>query len=385
MQVRAHTLQALCCPYLILARFLLPLPRRDPHGDLTCGSSCPLSCIYRQVYRHSLISMASSSGGAFDLFGAIYGSPDLLGLVVQQCSGNKNDLRLASSRLRSAVDACVTKLAWITLNLSPFNGANGAKNMAVLARCPRLLTVNFHRRRVTDLSPLAACISLKRITRVICAGKDLTPLAALSCLEHLDCSQSIGLSDISALVACTALKHLNCNRTMIKQLPPLPCLEVLICHNTLLSDLSALTVCTALKILDCRSCDITIVPPLPASLETLRLGGTKCADLSPLAACAGLRALDCTGTPVLDLMPLLWCKRLEVLQCDNFDGINDQARQLLQARPDLDIMIGYEDDEDGEEAEDGDEEVVDDGDGYRCGIRDWDVLDFEMEGYGFGK
>ena len=305
--------------------------------------------------------------------------------MVQQCSGNKNDLRLASSRLRLAVDACVTKLAWITLSLSPFNGANGAKNMAVLARCPRLLTVNFHRRRVTDLSPLAACISLKRITRVICAGKDLTPLEALSCLEHLDCSQSIGLSDISALVACTALKHLNCSRTMIKQLPPLPCLEVLICHNTLLSDLSALTVCTALKLLDCRSCGITIVPPLPASLETLRLGGTKCADLSPLAACAGLRALDCTGTPVLDLMPLLWCKRLEVLQCDNFDGINDQARQLLQARPDLDIMIGYEDDEDGEEAEDGDEEVVDDGDGYRCGIRDWDVLDFEMEGYGFGK
>ena len=382
--------------------------------------------------------MASSSGGGggFDLFDALCSQPDLLELVVQQCSGIKNDLRLACSRIRAAVDACViglawmtpvTKLAWLKLDLFPFDGADGDESMAVLARCPRLLTIDFNRQRVTDLSPLASCISLRRITR-ICAGNDVTPCAALTQLEHLDCSQSVGLSDISALKACTALKYLNCCLTKIEQLPPLPAsLETLICFQTPLSDISALTACTALKHLDCRNGGITILPPLPASLETLKISGNLIKDLSPLtaciglrsldcsstlvqdlsplavcaglrsldccltevqdlailAACAGLRSLDCKFTHVQDLRPLLACKRLDVLVCSSFHGIGSQTRQLLQVRPKLRIVIneeGNEEDEDEDEDEDGwDEEGEEDGEGNGGGTDDWDAL--EMEGY----
>ena len=91
------------------------------------------------------------------------------------------------------LDACVTGLEWIPVthkliksNHAPFNGADGAKNMAVLARCPRLQTLDFNSQRVDDSSPMGACIGLRRITR-ICAGDDMTALAALTQLEHLEC------------------------------------------------------------------------------------------------------------------------------------------------------------------------------------------------------
>ena len=210
--------------------------------------------------------MNSSSSEDFDLFVAIYDSPDLLELVVQQCHGNKNGLRLACSRLRDAVDACVTRLAWknatwngpdTIASFVDFYGANGAKNMAVFALCPRLQTLDFKKCRVADLSPLAACVGLRRVTR-ICVNGDMAPCAALTRLEHLDCSESQGLNDISALAACTALKYLECSHTRIRQLPlRLPSLETLICcQSPLLTDISALVSYKSLKLLDCTGCGI---------------------------------------------------------------------------------------------------------------------------------
>ena len=321
--------------------------------------------------------MASSSSEDFDLFEAIYGVPDLLELVVQQCSGNKNNLRLACSRLRAAVDACVAGLVWTAPpeSFADFmKGGKRAQNMEFLSRCPRLQALNFSGRRVADLSPLAACNGLRRVTGIwaycYATGGSLAPLAALTRLEHLQFestgSSDFNISEFAMLAACTTLKHLDCSRTWIKQLPALPeRLETLICRHTPLTDISALTTCTALKHLDCRNCRITTIPPLPASLEILRFCKTLIKDLSPLAACTGLRSLDCFNTPVHDLaplaaceglrsldcrdtvvgdlMPLLACEQLNVLECSSFDGVYRQARQLLQEHPDLNIRIDGQD------------------------------------------
>ena len=315
--------------------------------------------------------MASSHSEDFDLFDALSSQQDLLELVVQQCSGHKNNLRLACSRLRAAVDACVTGLAWTKIGYL----AKDEKHMAVLSRCPRLQALNFNGQIVEDLLPLASCIGLRRVTglRAACwtrAAYSLGPLfAALTHLEHLECSHSEGMLDISALAACTSLKYLDCSLTMIKEeLPPLPvCLESLICHHTALTDISAVAACTALKHLQCSGCDIAILPALPAGLETLNISGTRCDDLSPLAVCAAFRRLDCIDTPVQDLMPLLACKQLEVLACPDFDGVADQTNLLLQAHPDLCLGItGSENSEDVDEDEDDwdGEGEEDDGDGF---------------------
>ena len=143
--------------------------------------------------------MDSSSIEDFDLFEAIFEAPDLLDLVVQQCRGSKNNLRLACSRLRSAVDACVTELAWTGFN--PL--VNEVEHMAVLARCPRLQTLEFNGHNVADLSPFASRIGLRKVTGLRASwtrlGRNLAPFAALTQLEHLECSRSTGISDISAL------------------------------------------------------------------------------------------------------------------------------------------------------------------------------------------
>ena len=341
--------------------------------------------------------MASSSSEDFDLFEALCSQPDLLELVVQQCSGNKNNLRLSCSRLRLAVDACVIGLAWT--GLDPL--VNEAKHMAVLARCPRLQTVDFNGRPVADLSPLASCVGLRSITN-LCAtstrwGITLAPFASLTQLEHLGFCQCSGLSDISALAACTALKYLDCR---IKQLPPLPSLGSLKCSNTPLTAISALVNCipVSLKHLDFHGCNIATIPPLPAGLETLNIYSTLCVNLSPLTACVGLRSLNCSGTTVRDLaplaacaglrsldcshtwvqdlapltscaelrsldcrdtlvedlMPLLACTRLEMLECSDFDVINVHARQLRRARPDLNIIVSRSHDDDDDDSEEDD-------------------------------
>ena len=366
---------------------------RDHPSPLILATVIGFSQLYCYMSQHIRLVMASSSSGAFDLFEAIYGAPDLLELVVQQCdSGSKNELRLACRKLKAAVEACITGLTWRDIALddhsyffADFRGAKAAKNMAVFARCPRLQTLHFNERQVLELSPIAVCTGLTRVTG-ICVGGNLAPFAALTHLEHLDCRYSAELSDISALAACTALKYLNFSGpSAVKRLPPLPaCLETLICSNapllcdasalsacsalkhlecndTPLTDISALSACTALTHLDCRSCGITTLPPLPASLEILRISRTQCTFLSPLAACIKLCSLDCNHTPVRDLaplaacwglrflnckytlvrdlMPLLACKRLEMLECDDFDGVDDQTGQLLLGRPELDVMV----------------------------------------------
>ena len=103
---------------------------------------------------------SSSDDGGFDILQAIYETPDLLELVVQQCSGSKNELRLACNRLRAAVDACVIGLEWAwrerelhpgfiagasgffsrfmarSTFLTDFKGGKGAERMAVLAPLP---------------------------------------------------------------------------------------------------------------------------------------------------------------------------------------------------------------------------------------------------------
>ena len=380
-----------------------------------------LRLLIRRSRGISIHSMASSStgssndsGGDFDLFEALCSQPDLLELVVEQCGGNKNNMRLACSRLRAAVDACVTGLtwkdrasrqprAWIPLKWFPehypFSGApDEAKHIAVLARCPRLQTLDFNGHHVADSSPLSSCIGLRRITR-ICVGDDVAPFSVLKHLEHLDCSRSFGLTDISALTASSALKYLDCSWTKIKHLPPLSvCLEMLICCHTPLPDISSLAACMALKHLDCSSTRVQDLSPLAAcvGLCSLDCRRTMVQDLCPLAACAGLRFLDCSHTMVQDLCPLaacaglrsldcrfnrvekltpvLACKRLEFLRCNRF-GFTDQIKQLRLARPDLDIRINrdpdaddyseYEDEEDeggdGDDEDEGDDEGDADG------------------------
>ena len=303
--------------------------------------------------------MASSSSEDFNIFGALCSQPDLLELVVQQCSGNKNNLRLACSGFRAAVDACVTGLVWTAPpSFADFiKEGKRAQNMEFLSRCPRLQALDFNGWRVLqalDLSPLAACINLRKVTgiRAYCyaSGGSLAPLAALTNLEHLQVestgSSDFNFSELTALAACTTLKHMDCSQAWIKQLPPLPvCLETLICHHAHLTYISAVSASTYLKYLDCSNSGITIIPALydyitPAGLETLLIGGTRCADLSPLAACIGLRSLDCSHTPVRNLLPLMACARLEVLECSFFDSMDDQTNKLLQAFPGLVIRDG---------------------------------------------
>ena len=77
--------------------------------------------------------------------------------------------------------------------------------------------------------------------------------------------------------------------------------------------------CQSITLLDLRGFGKSLVhlSGCPSTLQTLRLSGTRVADLSPLEACTRLRALDCDRTKVANLRPLEACTGLRTLSCDN--------------------------------------------------------------------
>ena len=68
-------------------------------------------------------------------------------------------------------------------------------------------------------------------------------------------------------------------------------------------------------------------------------------------------------TDVRNLLPLLACTRLEVLECSEFDGVDDQISQLYQACPELDIRFEDSDDDSEEDDEDGADDDWDEDEG----------------------
>ena len=102
-------------------------------------------------------------------------------------------------------------------------------------------------------------------------------LAALMHLESSDLSRCIEISDLAPLAGLTALQSLDCSNTQVTDLGPLAgltALQSLVCSNTQVTDLGPLAGLTALQSLDCSYTQVT--------------------DLGPLAGLTALQSLACS-------------------------------------------------------------------------------------------
>jgi internalin A len=139
---------------------------------------------------------------------------------------------------------------------------------------------------------------------------DLAPVASLSNLQTLDCSNT-QVSDLAPVAGLSNLRTLYCHDTQVSDLAPvagLSNLQSLYCFGTQVSDLAPLAGLPNLQRLDCSNTEVSDLAPaagLP-NLQRLRCSNTHVSDLAPVASLSNLHELDCSWCRLDATSPTFW-------------------------------------------------------------------------------
>jgi internalin A len=134
-----------------------------------------------------------------------------------------------------------------------------------------------------DLTPITALKNLEVIRLYGAPVSDLSPLAGLNKLVHLDVSGSNSVRDISPLIGLDTLE------------------ELLVAGNPI-GDIAPLAALAKLEVIDLSGTNVTDLRPLAGleNLTDLYLMNTGVENLTPLHSCKNLKTLDIYETRVTD-------------------------------------------------------------------------------------
>lgn len=164
--------------------------------------------------------------------------------------------------------------------------------------------------KVSSLTPLFETLrQITKTTEINVAGnkeiKNLTPLAELSDLRFIDCSETM-VSDINPIRNLNKIKELNISNTNI----------------TDISNLKYANVVQSFKADNLNLSDISIVAFFK-DLNNLSVANTKIEDISSLSRCVNLSSLNISHTQVSDLSPIK-----DLLELHNLDISNTLVSEL---------------------------------------------------------
>lgn len=165
---------------------------------------------------------------------------------------------------------------------------------------------------IQSLQDLTHFTSLQRLVIRGHAFDDLSPLAALTSLTHLDLAYgdgSLSTCDLTPLTALPFLATLDLTSNGIARLSlsgPLPALHTLNLRRNAISDITPLSQLTALQRLDLSENAITDLTPLGnlTALTELRLAHNAIMDITPLASLTSLTTLWLNDNAIVDIRPL---------------------------------------------------------------------------------
>jgi Leucine-rich repeat (LRR) protein len=200
-----------------------------------------------------------------------------------------------------------------------FFEGNSIADLGPLAGLSSLQHLDCSDTTVADLGPVAGLFSLQYLD---CSGTtvaDLAPLAGLFSLQHLDCSRTT-VADLGPIAGLFSLQHLDCSGTTVADLAPLAglsSLQHLSCWGTQVVDFNPLAGLYSLQYLSCWGTQVVDLGLLAGltSLQHLNCSHAKVADLGPLAGLSSLQHLNCSETTVADLAPLAGLFSLQHLDC----------------------------------------------------------------------
>lgn len=188
-----------------------------------------------------------------------------------------------------------------------------------IEKCKNLTWALLGLQSISDISRLATLSSLKHLEidqNYLIA--DISPLAELTNLEHLNLQSNI-ITDISSLKGLTKLQYLNImdneGITDISVLSNFLELEELWMQRSPVEDLTPIVGLTKLNTLWFASCGVSDISPISGltKLKLLVMPTNGISDLSPLANLTDLQYLSAIDNQISDLSPLRTLTNLERL------------------------------------------------------------------------
>ncbi|RYZ07213.1 MAG: leucine-rich repeat domain-containing protein [Myxococcales bacterium] len=202
-------------------------------------------------------------------------------------------LNVEDDRIASLVGLeCVPHLQELSLRSSSLASL---QTLGLLRELKRLI---LYRGPFSELSPLAQ-LPLTRLIIVQSDVTDLTPLAGLATLEHLQVQES-PVQDLSPLASLTQLRTLNLSKCELDDISPLASLVKL----------------ESLDVASNRVVDLAAVSGMK-NLISLSVGDNLVRDLTPLRSLERLDYLYVWGNQVTDISPLAEMVELDTLHAEN--------------------------------------------------------------------
>ncbi len=212
----------------------------------------------------------------------------------------------------------------------------GISNIKGLELATNLRELDLSQNPITDLRPLANLTSLESLSLWSVSPNtptlDIRPLATLINLEMLSLWKTRISADISPLAGLRKLRHLDLSHSDIKDLRPLAGLIelwILGIEGNSITDLGPLT---GLPLRELNTSNNLIIDLRPLSglkhLRTLDISNNLIEDLRPLAKLTELRTLWIQGNPITDFTPLTGLDLTDL----KYDVIEDPIEQTDPAK-----------------------------------------------------
>ena len=203
----------------------------------------------------------------------------------------------------------------------------GIHDLTGLQFAVNLSWLDFADNQISDLSPIAGLINLRRLSFSTYSSavkvSDLSPIAGLINLErlHFQANNVSDLSPIAGLINLEILNFTDCNVSDLSPLAGLIKLKRIYAWSNPISGLSPLTRLTKLEQIDIADGDLSDLTPLVGltSLKALHLADGGISDLSPLAGLTGLTFLGLSDNNISDLSPLAGLTNLKSLDVSKND------------------------------------------------------------------
>ena len=216
------------------------------------------------------------------------------------------------------------------LNIGGWVGGNQVSDLSPIAGLINLRRIGFGKNPISDLSPLRGLRNLTFINGRESKVSDLSPIAGLTRLTHIDFTFTDPpvIHDTKQVSGLVNLTFLGLNTVDdITPLARMPKLEQLFFGGTeKIRDFKPLSRLTNLRQIHVCCTGVSDLSPLAGltKLDHLYLPFSKISDLTPIAGLTGLRDLYVHGNNISDISPIANLAGLKRLSLHN-TGISDIA------------------------------------------------------------
>lgn len=213
----------------------------------------------------------------------------------------------------------------------------GKPSRAFIEKIFNLTAISTYHAKLKTLKPLSYLTKLEKIYLTNTPISDLSEIANLTNVQELSLAGTF-VSSLEPIKGYTKLQNLYLNQTDVISLEPirnLTRLRTLWCVGTKITDITPLANMSQMMYLDISRTSITDISSVKnmTNLSVLDISNTQIIDLSPVSGLKNLRYLYLNNTPITSLAPLSAVHSLKKLYL-----MDSEVRSLEGISPEMDLQ-----------------------------------------------